>query len=203
MGDHVLSPTAGAMVGLAVLAGCALQTLVTLLFVVVRNPDRLYRCTVRLAARLWTKDGERAEIYAEEWQAIGEELHGRLPKVRMALSFLTFGAVRRVADTVRSAGAMLAEGARRTARPIHSYADEISMTSCRRAAAMSRLARIGELGIRRWRAFVTVTIVVVGAVYCGMAMGNQLGWVPVVTILGVLAATAVVLVAASEAVGRR
>ena len=198
MSDHALPLTAGAMAGWVgwTLAAWALEALVTVVFVLVRNPDRLYRSSVRLAAHLWTKDSERAEAYAEEWQAIGEELRGRLPKVRMALSFLTFGAVRRGADTVQWAVATLAECARRTARPI------------RRPAAMSRLVRIGELGLRRWRALgtkiVAVTIVGFGAVYCGMAMGNQVGWVPVVTILVTVAAPlAIVVVAATEAYDRR
>lgn len=51
----------------------------------------LARKIVRRAARLWARNGEMAEAYEEEWQALVNERPGKLLKVLSALGFLGTG----------------------------------------------------------------------------------------------------------------
>jgi len=56
---------------------------------------------IPVAARLWTRDPERREIYAEAWLAIVNERPGKLFKLGTALAFLGGGAGRAVKGRVR------------------------------------------------------------------------------------------------------
>jgi hypothetical protein len=49
---------------------------------------------IPVAARLWTRDPERREIYAEAWQAVIDERPGKLLKLASALGFVVGGLLR-------------------------------------------------------------------------------------------------------------
>jgi hypothetical protein len=58
---------------------------------------------VPVAVRLWTRDPERREIYAEAWQAVINERPGKLFKLGTALTFLVAGAGRAADGRARAA----------------------------------------------------------------------------------------------------